>query len=294
MNGWLVVIELGALNGLALFWAVLGFSVSFRLLSFADLTVEASLPLGAGIYAVLVIQGVASFVAAPLAMLGGAMAGALTASLNVWLRLNRLLAGVIVIAIGYSLNLAIMHAPNIGLLAGQSLFGGLADRGVLLTMLVATAAILPLASWFLSSKAGLRMRAAGGNREFASSLGISPGVQIVCAVAGANGLVALSGILLASYQGFADVGMGQGVLVMALAALGIGEAFPWIRRLPAHMAVLVAALTGSLLYQTALASALRLGLPATYLKLVTGLLVLAMVTIQALRSPQPLWREVLD
>jgi putative ABC transport system permease protein len=294
MSGWLVVFKLGILNGLVLLWAVLGFAATFRLFAFADLTVEASLPLGAGIFAVLVSHGISPWLGALIGASGGALAGTLTASLHVWLRLNKLLAGVIVVAIGYSLTLIVMQAPNIGLLSEQSIFGGLGETAMLLVLLAVTVLAIPAIIWFLSSRVGLRMRAAGSNREFAASLGISPGVQIVLAVGAANALASLSGIFLASYQGFADVGMGQGVLVMALASLGIGETVVWVRRLPTHIGVLVAALLGSVAYQCVLSAALRLGLPATDLKLATGLLVLMMVAVQALRSPQQRWREVLD
>jgi len=265
-------------------WVVLGFAVTFRLFSFADLTIEASLPLGAGVYAITVTHGHSPWAGAALGMVAGALAGALTATLHVWLRLNKLLAGVIVIAIGYSLTLMIMQGPNIGLVSNASIFGNQTENRILLELLFIAIVAVPLLARFLSGRTGLRMRAAAGNREFAASLGIAPGLQIILAVAGANALAALSGV----------IGMGQGILVMALAALGMGEAVRPLRLLPSHLAVLSSAVIGNLIYQWVLTAAFHLGLPATWLKLATGVLVLVVVAVQALRSPQPIWREVLD
>lgn len=294
MSGWLLVAQLGVMNALIMLWVVLGFAVTFRLFSFADLTIEASLPLGAGVYAITVTHGHSPWAGAALGMVAGALAGALTATLHVWLRLNKLLAGVIVIAIGYSLTLMIMQGPNIGLVSNASIFGNQTENRILLELLFIAIVAVPLLARFLSGRTGLRMRAAAGNREFAASLGIAPGLQIILAVAGANALAALSGVILTSIQGFADIGMGQGILVMALAALGMGEAVRPLRLLPSHLAVLSSAVIGNLIYQWVLTAAFHLGLPATWLKLATGVLVLVVVAVQALRSPQPIWREVLD
>jgi putative ABC transport system permease protein len=293
MSGWMLVIQLGLLNGLILAWAVIGFASSFRLFNFADLTVETSLPLGAGIFASLVSHGHSLLLSMAAGVAAGALAGAVTASLHVWLHLNKLLAGVIIVAIGYSTSLALMGAPNIGLLSRAYLFGGLGEGATLFFLLFGTLLFFGLLLLFLSSRYGLRMRAAGSNRDFAASLGISPGPRIIYAVAAANALAAASGILLTSYQGFADVGMGQGTLVMALAALGIGEVFIRPGRVPPYVAVLSAALVGSVIYQCVLAAALHFGLPATDLKLATGVLVLGIVAIRAWRSPRPLWQEAL-
>jgi putative ABC transport system permease protein len=294
MNGWLLVAYLGALNTLLMLWVVLGFGISFRLLKFPDLTPEASLPLGAGVYAVIVSGGHSPWLAAVMAIASGALAGAVTAALHVLLGVNKLLAGVIVIAIAYSTTLGIMGAPNIGLTSSASLLSSQSEGRALLQLAIVACAGMPLLAAFLAGRIGLRLRVAAVNRDFARSIGVSPAPRIIAGLALTNALCAFSGVLLTNVQGFADIGMGQGIVVLALASLGIGEAIQPLQGLPAHFAVLATSLAGTLLYQEVVSIAFHLGLPATVLKLSTGVLVLVVVAIQALRSPQTHWREVMD
>jgi putative tryptophan/tyrosine transport system permease protein len=288
---WLTPLDIGLVMGLLLSWAVLGFGLAFRLFGFPDLTVEGSLPLGAGVYAVLIMKGLPMGMALIVACAAGALAGALTAFLHVRFSVNKLLAGVIVLAICYSLTLRIMHGSNIGLLQAPSLFdlhwvkelnqgvGGSFELGTL-TLLGGCAVLCVLvAKWFLSTYLGIRMRAVGSNADFARSLGFHTSAYVVAALGLTNALAALSGVFLAMREGFADIGMGQGVLILALAALTIGErVFPQ-RRLSLPLFVVVASVTGSLLYQIIIAAAVRMGLAPTDLKLATAVMVLLVVAL---------------
>ncbi len=287
---WLVPLDIGLSMGLIFAWAVLALALAFRLLNFPDLTVEGSLPLGAAVFATILKAGAPLTTAVVVAIIAGAVAGGLTAFLHVRFSLNKFLAGIIVVAITYSLSLRIMGASNIGLLQSASLFDLVAplDKALgrtfhagtvlFLAIFLVIGAVLLLSA--LSSRQGMRLRVAGSNPEYARSLGISVPWNLVVGLAFTNGFAALSGVLLAMHQGFADVGMGLGVLILALAAMTIGERLISERAVPFHIFVVLAAILGSIFYQILVAYAVRIGLAPTDLKLVTAVLVLLVVAFR--------------
>ncbi len=268
--------------------AVLTFALAFRLLGFPDLTVEGSVPLGAATYAVSVVHlGAPPGLAVLLACLAGAAAGATTAGLHVRFGVNKFLAGIIIVSIVYSLTLRVMSGPNISLLQGPSLLAAarsiLPDYprfGVLLSLIAAVVVVGTGLIVFLGSRAGIALRAAGSNPRFAESVGVHKKGMIVSGLAGCNALGALSGVLQADYQGFADVGSGQGVLVVALAALALGEALVPKQSVRFHQYVVLAAVVGSIGYHLVIAYAVRAGLAPTDLRLATGILVLLVVALR--------------
>lgn len=295
MNFMLVPLDIGISTGLTLALAVLALALAFRLLAFPDITVEGSLPLGAAVFAALIQRGEAPFLVAVIAgMIAGAAAGALTALLYVWLKMNKFLAGIIVVAISYSLCLRVMGASNIGLINRatffdivkplDSLWGTRVHLGTALLLASAVTAVAVLACVGLTSKAGIRLRAAGTNPEYARSLGISVPTNMIVGLALTNSMAALSGVLLAMNQGFADVGMGHGTLILALAAMTIGERLLPERLFPYHVFVTVSAILGSIVYQIILAAAVRMGLAATDLKLVTAIIVVVVVALRISRD----------
>lgn len=291
---WLVPIDIGLTMGLILAWAVIALALAFRLLHFPDLTIEGSLPLGAAVFAALYKSQFPWPVAAGGACAAGALAGSLTALLHVKFKLNKFLAGILVVAISYSLSLRLMGASNIGLLKLQSIFDTLErwDNHINPTFHFATVIFLAgliiggavLIARGLSSRYGIRLRVAGSNPEYARSLGIHVLRKLVVGLAFTNALAALSGVFLAMKQGFADVGMGQGVLILALAAMTIGERLLPQRYLPLPVFVLVAAIVGSVLYQTLVSYAVRAGLAPTDLKLATAVLVLFVIAVRFSRN----------
>lgn len=288
--GWLVPLDIGVTMGLLLAWAVLALALAFRLLSFPDLTVEGTLPLGSAVFAILLKDGMPLWAAVALALFSGAAAGALTAYLHLRFRLNKFLSGIIVVAITYSLSLRIMGASNIGLLQSTSIFdlvkpldmvgGGAFHAGtVLLLSILLTGGVTLLLAGLLSQR-GMRLRVAGSNPEYARSLGISVHWNLVFGLALTNALAAVSGVLLSMHQGFADIGMGQGILILALAAMTIGERLLPERSLPFPIYVVGAAILGSIFYQLLVSYAIMLGLAPTDLKMVTAILVLVVVALR--------------
>jgi putative ABC transport system permease protein len=294
--GWLVPLDIGVTMGLLLAWAVLALALAFRLLSFPDLTVEGTLPLGAAVFAILLKDGAPMWAAVAVALVSGAAAGALTAYIHLRFRLNKFLSGIIVVAITYSLSLRIMGASNIGLLRSASIFdlvkpldeaGGVAFHAgtiLLLSALLTVGVILLIAG--LLSRRGMRLRIAGSNPEYARSLGISVQWNLVFGLALTNALAAVSGVLLSMHQGFADIGMGQGILILALAAMTIGERLLPERNLPFPIFVVGAALLGSIFYQLLVSYAITLGLAPTDLKMGTAILVLVVVALRLSRGEE--------
>lgn len=291
----LVPLDIGLVMGLLLAWAVLALALAFRLLDFPDLTVEGSLPLGAAIFAALYKAGCSMPTSIACALCGGAAAGALTAILYVRFRLNKFLAAIIVIAIAYSLSLRIMGASNIGLLQLPSLFDaaepmnravlpGVLHVGTLLLLALLVLLVGMAVLFLLRTRRGIRLRVAGCNPEYARALGINVPLNIICGLAITNALAALSGVLLSMHQGFVDISMGQGVLILALAAMTIGERLLPEKTLPFHVFVFLSAILGSIAYQVVVAYAVRAGLAATDLKLATAVLVLGVVALRVSRN----------
>lgn len=277
MNELIVPIGIGATMGLVLACAVLGLGIAFRLFHFPDLTVEGSVALGAATFAVLVKSEVSILIAVALACLAGSLAGAATATAHSLFGINKFLAGIIVIAISYSLSLRIMGGANIGLLrelATPGVASWLGTHSQIRSLFPIIAIGVVALIYGLHSRLGIRLRASGSNPVFAESLGLRPILYTAAGLALTNGLSAFSGVLLAWYQGFADAGLGQGVLVLALASLTIGESLIPRRRLSYPAFIVLAATVGSAVYQILLALAVRAGVPSTDLKLATAVLVL--------------------
>ena len=275
-----LIASLGALEiGLIFGLVALGVFLSFRVINFPDLTVDGSFPLGGAVAAALIVAGWNPFAATAVAVLAGAGAGALTAWLNVHLRIMQLLASILVMIALYSVNLRVMGKPNVALINDPTVFSLLAVDGVpeywmkplvLLAIVIVAKVLLDL---FFASESGLAMRATGGNPRMARAQGISTDRQTLAGLALSNALVALAGALFVQSQGGADVSMGVGTIVIGLAAVIIGETL-----LPARSLVLttLACVLGAVLYRFFIAAALNsdtLGLQAQDLNLVTAVLV---------------------
>jgi putative ABC transport system permease protein len=277
---FLGAIEIGLVFGLV----AMGVFLSFRVLQFPDLTVDGSFPLGAAVAATLIVSGWNPYLATAIAALAGALAGLVTAWLNVRLKILHLLASILTMIALYSINLRIMGRPNVALLGDETVLTPLEALPLrsywlapILFLAVAIAAKL-LVDRFLASEIGLAIRATGANPRLSRALGISTGRLILSGMALSNALVALAGALFAQSQGSADISMGVGVIVVGLAAVILGEAI-----VPGRGIALatLGCILGSILYRLAVAFALNadvLGLQAQDLNLLTAILVaLAMV-----------------
>ncbi|MBV9119313.1 MAG: ABC transporter permease, partial [Chloroflexi bacterium] len=269
-------------------FAGLGVWFAFRVLAFPDLTPEGSFPTGAAVCAVLIMAGVNPFVATLVAIFAGAVAGVLTGLLNTKLNINPLLAGILITTALYSVNLTVMGRSNIALLNVDTIYeiSGRAlhlDKNVNSIALTAAFALAcaALLTWFLHTQLGLAVRATGDNEHMIRGLGVDTDAIKLLGLAIGNGLVALSGAVVAQAQGFADVGMGVGSLVTALAAVILAEAILRARGIGPAVAAVV---FGSFVYRLIIGLALRAGLGPTNLKLGTAALVIAALGLPLLRT----------
>jgi putative ABC transport system permease protein len=279
--------------GMILSLLALGVFLSFRIFAFPDITAEGSITLGACVAAALLVSGASPLVATAAAFFAGMLAGAATGVLHTRFNINGLLSGILVMTALYSINLHIMGKSNIPLLSqatfattaenfGAMLLGGrpsfnlagwdVSGRDAAMFILVSIAIVIigVLLYLFFRTDLGTAMRATGDNTQMIRALGVSDGNMITFGLALSNGLIALSGALLAQYQGFADVQMGIGMVVWGLASVIIGEALVGTRQLGF---AIIGAVMGSVLFRLLVAIALRWGLNPNDLKLITAVFV---------------------
>ena len=283
------LLSVSVYEGLAYAFVALGVYITFRVLAFPDLTVDGSFPLGAAVAAVLIINGTNPWVATVIAFFSGVGAGIITALLNTKLRINALLAGILMMVALYSINLLIMGRSNIPLLREISIFDnvagwlGMGPSVVLSIIFCGTLIVLTLLllNWFLRTEIGLALRATGDNEQMVRGLGSSTDMTTILGVSISNGLVALAGALIAQNQGFADVGMGIGMIVMGLASVIIGEG---LFRPRGVTSVLLSVVGGTFAYRLFLGIALRAGLPPSNLKLITAGLVIIALAVPYIRK----------
>lgn len=271
---------LGALEiGLIYSFVAIGIYLSFRILNFADLTVDGSFPLGAAVCATLITMKVNPVFATLAATLAGAAAGFTTAWVATRLNVLHLLASILTMTALYSVNLRIMGKPNVPLLGETTLFSGVLEAVppvIILTVLTITA--LLLLYFFLKTQIGLAIRATGSNSRMARAQGINDQRCVWLGISLSNALVAFAGALFAQLNGFADVTLGVGTIIIGLAALIIGEALLPVRTV---IQALIACVVGTIIYRLVITQALNIsgfGLKASDLNLVTAIIVtLAMV-----------------
>lgn len=286
-DSFLNLIPVTLATGLVYGYIALGIMLPFRLLSFPDLTSEGAFPLGGCMCAVLLLAGIDPFLATAAAIAAGAAAGAATAFIHLRFRINTLLAEILVMTALYSINLRILGKANAALFSADNIFALIdprilnSDFGKIVFFGAAVAATVAALWWFLQTEAGTTLRAVGANAALAPALGISVWTWTVAGLALANGLTALAGALLVQQQGFADIGMGFGILINGLAALVIGETMIG-RRTVAQ--VLAAPLIGSIVYYQIVSLGLAIGLHPSDLKLATAGFVLAALAIPSVRG----------
>ena len=299
---------IGALTlGFILSLLALGVFISFRIFDFPDITADGSITLGAAIAALLLVKGINPVVASAAAFAGGFVAGTVTATLATKFKINRLLAGILVMTALYSINLHIMGKSNVALF-GQRTFSSYAERfgtwvlrnrqdlnllgwpvrvadvSILITAIVIVVLVGLLLYMFFQTNLGAAMRATGNNSQMARALGVNDEGMIILGLAISNGLIGLAGAFLAQYQGFADIQMGIGMIVWGLASVIIGEALVGT---PQTGMAIIAAVMGSVLFRLMVAIALRLGLDPNDLKLITATFVfVALILPRTLKAIQ--------
>jgi len=254
---------------------VLGVYISFRILNFPDMTVDGTFPLGAAISAKLLTLGVNPYLTLLVALVAGAVAGAITGLIHVKLKVKDLLAGILVMTALYSVNLRVMGKSNIPLFEEDNIFN--TEYSMMITIVVLILISKFLLDYLLKTKFGFALKALGDNENLIVSLGLNEERYKIYGLMIANAFVAFSGAILAQYQGFADVGMGTGIIVIGLASIIIGDTlFGKRRRLVGTTIVII----GSILYRGVIAVTLSMGMDASDLKLITSVIVIVILWIQ--------------
>ena len=227
---WINLVPVTLVQGLLYAFVALGVMIPFRILNLPDLSSEGVLPLGGAVTAALLVAGVHPLAATAVAIGCGFAAGALTASIHLKFRVHSLLAGILTITMLWSVNLRVMGKPNTSVFGLPSLYDWISPN-IMASLALQTVffavlqlALLCLLYWGLRTEVGLALRGVGANSQLAPALGIGVVSYTVVGMGLANSFTALAGSLLVQNQGYADVGMGFGMLVNGLASVIIGEA----------------------------------------------------------------------
>ena len=278
------------LLGLGYASLAMGIFISMRIFSIPDITTDGSFTLGGAMTAVLMTAQHA--LPLPLifliAFVAGAIAGSLTGIIHTKLKVNALLSGIIVMTALFSVNISLMGRSNIPLLNLPTLFdvviftsNNVWQRVIVLAIIIGI--ILILLSRLLRTDFGLAMRATGNNENMIRAQGVNTDAMKITGLALANGLIAISGFLFTQQSGFADISMGIGSVILGLGSVMIGEIVLKLFRIKKIAWHILGAVLGSILFQLILAFALSQGIETNYLKLVTALFVLIVVSIPNLR-----------
>ena len=247
---------------------ILGMLLSFRILGFADLTIEGSFVTGGAIFAIMINYGINPFIATFLSMIGGGLAGYITASLHCYLGINRLLSGIITLTLLYTGNLRIMGRSNISLDGKTTLLNFIDfqnfDFCILIIIFVLSFSFVIT---LLSTNLGLFLRATGENELFVKNIRVNPKKLIIIGLILSNMLIALSGCLFAQSVGYNDIGNGQGMLVSMLTAMIIGENL--IKPITVNKQV-ASCFIGAIIFQFLYSLALKIGVKPVDLKLIIG------------------------
>jgi len=265
-----------------LIWGLMaiGVYITYRILDVSDLTVDGSIATGGAVAAMLIINGWSVWTALLAAFVVGMICGFVTGVFHTFCGIPAILSGILTQLALYSVNLRILgNKANVALSVNKYdlLVSSRNARSVnlenpILVLAVFTVGLIALLYWFFGTERGCSMRATGANRHMARAQGINTDVNIVLSLMLANGIVALAGALLAQFQGFADVGMGRGAIVIGLAAVIIGEVV--FSKIFLNFGLkLLAVSIGAILYYAVIQVVLWLGLNTNDLKLLTAMVV---------------------
>lgn len=264
-----------------LIWGIMaiGVYVTYRILDVADLTVDGSFATGGAVAVVLILNGCNLWLAMLCAFIAGLLAGAITGLLHTCMGIPAILSGILTQLALYSINLKIMGRANQSVNVNQTeLLVSLrwvkefAFHNPLITVGVVVIVLIALLYWFFGTEMGCGIRATGTNLNMSRAQGINTNLNKVLGIMLSNGLVAFSGAFLAQYQGFADVKMGQGAIVIGLAAVIIGEAL--FGKIFKNFALrLLSVVFGSIIYYIVIQTVITLGMDANLMKLLSAAIV---------------------
>lgn len=278
-------------------WSLLslGLFISFRILNIADMTTEGAYPLGAAVCVSLIQAGMSPILAIFIAMLAGALAGALTSIFINICKIPSLLAGILTMTALLSVNLRVMGRPNLSLLNHKTIFDIFSSVSLppyfdsIIVGIIIVSLVIFFMHFFFNTELGQALIATGDNSKMASSLGISTKKMTLLGLMLSNSIVALTGAILSQNNGYADVNSGLGVIVVALAAIIIGEViFGDVN----FLTRLVCIILGSIIYRLLLVFVLKLNIiEANDFKIISALLIALFLSVPELKKYINISRE---
>ena len=287
--GILLAIQGAASQGVLWGIMALGLYITFKVLDFADLTVDGSFALGGAVSAVLLVNGWNPFLSLLIAFLAGGISGVVTGLLHTKLEIPGILAGILTMIALYSINIRIMGQANTPLLGVDTIMVNLEillgiDRTMssLIAGVVFSVVIIMILYWFFGTELGSVIRATGNNERMVRAQGVNTDNMKIIGLMLSNALVALSGAMVAQSQGYGDVGMGTGTIVIGLASIIIGEVIFGVRF--SFWYRLMSVVFGSIIYRIIIAVVLQLGLKSTDLKLLTAIIVALALALPVVKS----------
>jgi putative ABC transport system permease protein len=262
----------------------MGIFITMKVFNIPDITTDGSYALGGTVTAILLTHHLPFMAALPICMLAGSLAGICTGLIHTKLKIDALLAGILVMTGLYSINLIILGRSNVPLINISGIFSFFSVfsndlYNQLFVAIVIIIILILLLTYLLKTDFGIAMRATGNNPLMTKSLGINNDMIKIIGLAMANGLTALSGFLVAQYQGFADINMGIGIVVTGLGSVLIADALRLWMNVTNIGAQILLVIAGSFLFQLVLAFTLAMGIDPNFLKLVTALFVLLIVAL---------------
>jgi len=258
-------------QGLIFAVLAIGVTITFKILDFADMSVEGTFPMGAFVFAKFITIGLSPVVSTILAFFIGTTAGLITYTLNIKLKIKALLSGILTMTILYSVNLRLNGKSNVGLFNYSSIFD---NTEVIIILIVIAAAVKTAMDIFLKTEIGYLLIATGDNETLVKSLGEDSNKYKLIGLMLSNGLVALSGAMMAQYQGFAEITMGTGIIVVAIASIIVGDTILKSKKLKNTTRAII----GALVYKFIGAVAIDLGLEPTDLKAINAIIVIAFLS----------------
>lgn len=281
---------------------VLGVFITYRILDFPDLTVDGSFPLGAAIMATMIVNGYNIFFALFAAFAGGVAAGVVTATIHNRLKVPNLLAGILTMTMLWSVNIRVLgNRANLPLLQNHTIITDIVsytesfiprEYSVLIFFFLVTMAIKVVLDIFFRTDMGLTLGALGNNQQMVISQGVNINVMKAIGVGLSNGLVAVSGAFAAQYQGFADVGLGTGIVIIGLASVMIGEFLFTSNKI---WVLTLRVVAGSIIYKAIMYLGryygYHIGLTPNDLKLLAGLLIIICLIVAQSKNSKNIFRR---
>lgn len=276
------------LQGLCFSGIALGIYISMKIFNIPDITTDGSYTLGAAVTAVMLIHHIPGYIILPAAIISGGIAGAITGLIHTKLKVNPLLAGILVMTALYSVNLTIMGRSDLPLINTSSIFTAInlindPNQNTLIILVFFVLIITLLIGYLLKTDFGIAMRATGNSETMVRALGVNTDRMKIIGLAMANALTAVSGYLITQLQGFADINMGIGIVIGGLGSVIIAETLIGWFNITSIWLSLILVLSGAIIFQMVLAVTLSIGVDANLLKLVTAVFVLIIVSLPRIK-----------